>query len=112
MALISLGKVTVSSAGTPVIATTNQTSSSATFGCHAFMIEAWPTNTGLIYIGTAGMNKTTGVGVLAILGIPTDNTIPTYSATVSYAPQALNLTLIYIDAAVSGNGALVSAVRA
>lgn len=106
----SLGKITVTSAGTPVRATINESDPTAPYHCHAFLVEAWPTNTGKIYIGMNGMNKTTGVELLAILAVPTANTSPTFSATIAYAPNALTISDIYIDAENSNDGALVSVV--
>jgi hypothetical protein len=106
MALHSLGKIAVGSPGTPVQITVNQSTPSSRIGCQAIMVQTLPTNTGKIYVGLAGMNKTTLAQVLAILAVPTVNTIPAYSATLSYAPGGLNAADLYIDADNGGEGAL------
>lgn len=108
--LRSLGKITVPAAGTPVRATANQSVPAQPYLCHAIMVEAWPTNTGKVYVGLSGMNTTTGVNVLAILAVPTTNSIPTFSATIAAAPNALSADDVYIDVQTNGEAALVSVV--
>lgn len=111
MSLHALGKVTVVTAGTPVEVTINQTTPSARYAAHSFMVEALPANTGKIYVGFVGLNKGTLANVLAIIPVPTVNLIPSFSSTIAYAPGGFNLADIYIDADVNGEGALVSAIR-
>lgn len=106
--LHSLGKITVPSAGTPVRATSGQSDPSTPILCHAVLVEAWPTNTGKAYVGVASMNKTTGSNVLGILPIPTDNSIPTFSATNAAAPNGLNAADIYVDVQTNGEAVLIS----
>jgi hypothetical protein len=121
MALESLGFVTVASAGTPERATKNvgQTGSNLgpvgspgnRFPCHSFLVEALPTNTGKVYVGKrSAMNKTTGAGLLAILPIPTTNLLPSFSSTMSKSFNAFDLSTIWIDVEVSGDGVLISAI--
>jgi len=74
------------------------------------MVEAKFNNGGKIYIGTASFSKTTGVGLLAVLAIPTANMIPTFSATISFMPNGLNLADYWIDSESGSDGALLSAV--
>jgi hypothetical protein len=100
---ISFGRITVAQAGVPVRV------SSKTLKCHAIMIEALPTNTGKAYIGDKTLVKGS-TGEFAILAIPTANTIPVYSETISPAPDALNLFDYWIDVDVNGEGVLVSYV--
>ena len=107
MSLHSNGSTTVPSAGTPAPLISSQIRTA----CHAFMVEALPTNVGNIYIGLSNMNKATMVGVVAVLAKPTANTIPSFSSTVSYAPSALDLAQIFIDADSSGDGVVASYVR-
>lgn len=109
--LRSRGKVTVTSAGTPVRLTTNESTPSARLGCHAFMVESLSTNTGKIFIGTSGMNKTTLAGVVAILAIPTSNILPVFTVGFSGAPNAFNLADYYVDADNSGEAVLVSTLE-
>lgn len=105
----SFGKVTVSSAGTPVLASTNAPYPGPYTTANSLMIEAWPSNAGKIYIGVkANMNKSTGDGVIAILATPTSNSIPTFSVTVPYAPAAVDASQIWIDADNSGDAVIVS----
>ena len=103
--LKSLGKVTVATAGTPVKVTP------AITRCHSILVEVLPTNTGKIYIGDSTMNKSTLVVVFAILAIPTTNILQSFSATLSYAPDAFDASKIFLDADVNGEGALVSIIR-
>lgn len=108
--LRSLGKVTIPNAGTPVQATVNQSDPAQVFLCHAFLVESWPTNVGKIYVGLKNMDKSSGSNLLAVLAIPTTNSIPTFSATIAAAPNALSINDIYIDADTSNDSALVSVV--
>ncbi len=111
MALHALGKITVTTAGTPVQATVNQSVPSDRVGCNAIMIEVWWANTGKIYIcDRQAANTSTGVGVLAILAPPTTNFLPSFSATLPYAPGGLNAADLYINAEISNDGVLISYV--
>jgi hypothetical protein len=106
--LTSLGKVVVASKGTLVRATNNLSSPASKYLCHSIMIEVWPTNSGKIYIcDRQGANRTTGEGVVAILGIPTVNSIPTFTDTITGAIAAINLEQLWLDADIDGEGALV-----
>lgn len=106
--LHALGQTLVAVAGTPkqlqVPATINPPS------VHAFIIEALPSNLGKIYIGLAGLNKATMVGVLCILPVPSINLLPTFSMAVSAGANPLNLRDLWFDADTSGEGVIVSAV--
>ena len=108
MAWHSLGNVTVTTAGTPVRITINESSSTARLQCHAIMVEQIPGNSGRIIIGLSNLNSTTYVGALAILAIPTTNTLPSCNVGIGDAPNAFNAADYFIDATVSGEGALVS----
>ena len=108
--LQSFGMLTVVTPGTLVRFTANQVDPTARVECHSFMVEAKFNNGGKIYIGTASFNKTSGVGLLAVLAIPTANMIPTFSATISFMPNGLNLADYFIDSDSGGDGALLSAV--
>lgn len=104
----ALGKITAI-AGTPARITGNQSDPTARYQCHAIMVEALPTNSGNIYImDRANGNKTTMVGVLAILAVPTANIIPTYTVGFSGAPNPMNAASYYIDVDNTGEGGIVS----
>lgn len=105
---LSLGKVVVATAGTPVQATVNQTSPTAPLVCHAILVEVLPTNTGKIYVGLVGFSKTTLVGALAILPPPTTNSYANWGGSVGFAPNAVEASQVYIDADNSGEGVLIS----
>lgn len=104
MAWKSLGKVTVTTAGTPVRATSTSTPA------QSIMIQAFPTNVGLAYVGLSGMNKATGAGVLAIIGKPSADevSVPSVSASIPLAPAGLNVADLYIDADDNGAGVIIS----
>jgi hypothetical protein len=113
----SLGKVTVAAAGTPVIATTNETDPTKRFACQTVFFQQLESNTGKLYIcDRATANKTTLVGVLAVIPAPTvtgqvATVLPWAQVSVPSAPAALNAAEFWIDADVSSESALVSAVR-
>ena len=111
MPLLPLGKVTVVTAGTPEQVTKNLSAPNARFFCHSLLIETLPTNTGKIWFGVAGMNKSTYAGVVAVLPIPTANVLPSFSGTLNIAYDAFDLSLYYLDADISGEGVIVTALR-
>lgn len=108
----SLGKVTAT-AGTPARATVNQTDPTARFPCHAILFQALSTNTGKVYImeGNNAFSAATYTKCLAVIAVPTANSLPSASATVTYAPAAFNAADFYIDVQTTGEGCLVSAVK-
>ena len=106
MAIGSAGKVTVTSAGTPVRATTNESTPTARLGVQSFTVFAPSGNTGTnIYVGNSSMNKTTYAGVYAIIAKG-----GSASFSILNAPAGLNLNEIFIDADTSADVALVSYV--
>lgn len=114
MALHSLGKITVVTAGTPIQTTTNVNNGVSTFrqAAHSFMVEVLAANTGKVYVGIQTMNRTTLAGVFAVLAAPTTNILPTFTATVSFSAASFNMADIWLDVDNSGEGALVSIVIA
>ncbi len=112
------GKVVVGTAGTPVQIGPLPTVVAGPLGAqglstvHAFVIQALSGNTGKIYIGLAGLNKSTLVGVLVVLPVPTANLIPTFSASLTAAANALSLTDLWFDADNGGEGVTISGVVA
>jgi hypothetical protein len=107
--LIALGKFTTTP-GTPVPIISGPLPNTGGTKAHSFLVEALPTNSGRVYVGTATLNRSTLAGVYGILAIPTNNILPTFSATVTYSPNDLDLGLVYIDVDNSGEGALVSCI--
>ena len=114
MALRSLGRITVVTAGTPVRATFNETVEDIRFPVHAMLFQRDDsTETGFVYIGTsADMDPATGAGILAVLAVPTVNILPSFSATITLAAAGLDLRNYFVDADNNGEGCIVSAIRA
>lgn len=104
----ALGKVTVTTPGTPVALTINQTRPVARLAVHALLVQALSTNIGKLYLGTAALNKSTLAGVYAVLAIPTVNLIPTFSAALTLAPAGIQIQDMYLDADTAGEGVLVT----
>ena len=111
MATSELGKVVVTTAGTPVRATANLSNPAARYICKSYMVQAWPTNSGLAYVGKQSMVKATGVAVTAVLPAPSAATVPAFSASHEDAPAAFDMARIWIDAAVNGEAVLITVVR-
>ena len=109
--LVSFGKIAVAAAGTPVRATENQTDPALPYFCHAVMVEVDPSNTGKVWVGTSSsMDTATFADVVAILAAPSVNTLPTFSYTISYAINAINLGDLWIDVDTNGEGVVISAI--
>ena len=105
MGAISIGKVTVTTAGTPVQVTATSTR------CQAISLQALSTNTGKIYVGNAqAMSKSTLANVLGVVAVPTANTIP--SASISQQGTAgLDASSFWLDSDNSGEGVLVGLIQ-
>lgn len=84
------------------------------------LVQALPANTGLLYVlreelvdataGQVGDNRTTLAKVIGIIGAPTAATAtpPAFSFIMPNARDSEDLRRIWIDAAVNGEGALVT----
>ena len=109
MALVSFGKITVTSAGTLVRVTVNETDPAAAILAHSCLFEQIPGNTGKIYVFERSTGSaSTYVGCVAVLAIPTVNVLPSYSVSVLPVPAGISMNDFYIDAQVNGEGCLVS----
>ena len=112
---IPLGKVTVVTPGTLVQATVNRPDyTTKGVALHAVMFQAWPGNNGLVYVGLADMDKTTGENVLGIIPVPdtTDKFLPTFSMAITIAPNAFNGARWFIDADQAGDAVLITGLQA
>jgi hypothetical protein len=117
MSAHSLGYITVSTPGTPVRVSFNQADPTKAISCNGVLLQALfatngHKNTGLVYIlDRPNPNYTSGVGVLAILGIPTSASMGAYSASMPAAAAALNVCDFWIDADIAGDGVVASFIR-
>jgi len=119
--IADLGYVTVATPGTLVQATININTGSPQmpftrgyYPCHGILFQAYSSasasNVGRIYILRTGGDKSTGVGLLAVLAIPTANIIGSASFTLTLAEAALDASQFFLDADVSMDRCLVSAL--
>ncbi len=119
--IADLGYVTVVTPGTPVQATINIATGSPQmpftrgfYPVHGVLFQAYSSgagsNVGRIYILRSGGDKSTGVGLLAVLGIPSGPSIPSASFTITAAVADLDVAAFFIDADVSMDRCLISAL--
>src|SRR4029077_21130554 len=114
MSAHSLGFLLVTTPGKLIRFTFNQADPNKAISCNGILAEAMyltngHKNTGLVYIcDRPNPNYTSGVGVLAIIGIPTSANIGSYSASMPAAPAALNAGDFYVDADIAGDGVCAS----
>lgn len=109
------GKVVVTTGGTPVRATINQSNPAARVGLQSIMFQAHPANTGVMYIRLAGTNpiaddRTNNAFGLGFVAAPTSATQGPFPSITLSAPPAgapFNLADIYVDAGVNGNSVIV-----
>jgi hypothetical protein len=111
----SLGAVTVTTAGTPERITKLAPTSvqdAKRLGAKSARIQAMPDNTGLVYVGLAGMEGSPqGPNLLGVIPKPVSATtgpFETFEIHVEDVPAGLNLYDIFLDVTVSGEGAIVS----
>ena len=106
----AIGPIPVPTPGTPVsvlaAAPSDEMKAAGTWPLHGILFQAFQGNTGRVYVGSATMVKATLVGVYAVLAIPSDQTLPTFSAALTWSPNALRLEDFYVDADVADDGAL------
>lgn len=109
---LALGPARVTSAGTPIVLTVVLPASyQDQFPFHAIMLQALPSNTGQIYIGSPGLNKSTYAACGTILAPYTVIPLHTFSAALTIAPNGLAMKSFVIDADNSDEGVLVSILR-
>jgi hypothetical protein len=75
---------------------------------HAFLVQAMWNNTGRVFLGSAALVASTGVGLCWAGAIPTSNSIPAFSSALTLSPAGVDLSDFYLDAAVSGEGVLLT----
>jgi hypothetical protein len=103
--LVSLGKITVTTAGTPVRVAATVTNANTVF------FSTLSTQVGQqIYIGLSGLVKATFVNVLKILQKPlaTPATLDSWVVQSNVSMAAVDLSTIFVDADTSGDSVLVS----
>jgi|SRR5579863_1156162 len=99
-----LGVVTVASAGTPVPLSTDP----ALAAC-AILVATIPDLTGNIYFGGVNLNQTTLAGVMIKFNPPSSAGMPDHFLLQSEdAKNSLRVSDYWLDAAVSGAGALIT----
>ncbi len=99
-----LGKVTVASAGTPV-----PLSSDPSIRACAVLVATIPGLTGNIYIGGAGLNQNTLAHVMIKFNAPSVFGPPdSFLVEARDGHNALQVSEYFLDASVSGEGALVT----
>ena len=101
--LQTLGKVTVPSAGTPVQLSTK------TLNANSAYFQALSGNTGKMYVGLAGMIKTTLVNVLHVIVPPPASPLTLDSwDVVGITIGPIDFSQLWIDADTSTQGLLIS----
>jgi hypothetical protein len=111
MALVPFGKITVTSAGTPVRLTSTQSTPANRVGLQSITVQVLPANTGVIYVGDSTLNVSTGAGILAILPAPASATTGAFASvsfSIPLAPTGLNLADYYVDASTNTQSVIVS----
>jgi len=117
MPIIVVGKLSVAAAGTPQKVTDFQAYKDALAAVklspqfltvQAALFQAWTLNTGKVWIGNATMNKTTGVGMAAVLVAPSATSIPSFGASNHLAPAGIDLSGLFLDVDTNGEGPILT----
>jgi hypothetical protein len=106
-----LGKINPTP-GTPVQVTSLLTNPQASEPVHGVMVQARKANVGAAYVGNSAMSRSAETGLFAVLATPTSNTIPSFTAALTLAPNAINLADLWIDVDNLGDGVIVSVLIA
>lgn len=114
MPLIVLGEIPVPVPGTPIRLTdsaqylANAEGNVKFLTCQAVYFQTWVLNTGMVYLGTLGMVRATGVKVMKVFGIPTTAGADGHAIANQTTAAGVDLSAIYIDADQAGEGPLVT----
>lgn len=114
----TLGKITVTAAGTPerlaknfpdfdTAAEATANSRSGRIAARTLFVQALPTNTDNVFLGGAELNKTTGADVVAEL-LPGQ----VISITLDHGVNGINIFHWFVDANVNGEGIYASFLQA
>jgi len=106
-----LGKINPTP-GTPVAVVSLLPPSGYPEPVHGVLIQARRANVGYAFVGNRDMVAATDEGLYAQLAVPTVNTIPSFTAALTLAPNAINLADLYIDVITLGDGVIVSVLIA
>jgi len=99
-----LGKVTVASAGTPVPLSTDPT-----LRVCAILVATIPDLTGNVFLGGAGLNQNSLAGVMIMFNAPSvSGPLDFFLLEPKSGHNSLQLSEYFLDASVSGEGALVT----
>lgn len=109
--LQSLGRITTT-IGTRKRLTDNLPDPAARCACHAVLVQALPANGGKCYVGDATLVGATLAGAIAVIAAPSGAVIPSFSAALTLAPNAINVADLYLDVDANGEGVLVSVLVA
>ncbi len=111
MAVRSLGRVVVATAGTPVRLTANEADPTARVAAHSITVQAWHANVDVVYIGDReAMVRATGVGVLEVLPIPVAGGFIKFTVTHVNAPVGFNVANLWLDVDTNDEGVLVQVI--
>jgi len=102
----SLGLVVTPAPGTPVQVITTR------FGAQTIKCTARKGNTGLVFIGGKGMNKTSGANVFGVVGIPpATGQWPDLTFTAQVMANTFEASAFYVDADQANDGVYVTVVQ-
>lgn len=85
---------------------------------HGILLQALPGNTGVVYIGGSAIVRASYTGLYGMLGVPALNaggqptSLPTFTAALTLAPNAIKLSDFYIDADQANDGVIASVLIA
>ena len=111
-----LGKFTVTVPGTLVRIYTPPLPGQG-LSIHAIQFQAAPTNQGIVYVGTAGLVRSTLANVFGLVARPSYDAdgkpvaLPAWAAAHTIAPNGLNLETFYIDADEASDAVIVTYIR-
>jgi hypothetical protein len=105
MQVISLGKITVTTAGTPVRATATSTLA------YKIIVEPLVGNTGKSYVGTSALTVSTGAGLIkTFLPVATNGFNDIWEICAEDGGNALDVSAFWFDVQTSGQGVTLSYV--
>lgn len=112
--LLTPGPVKVSAPGTPVnLSAAVRAAFPQNLGYQfqsfqAVLLQALPANAGSVYIGGAGLNKTTLAACVAVLVAPGSGQPGSFAQTNPLSPAGVDLGALWLDADQANDGVLVS----
>lgn len=104
----AVGKFTVVVPGTLVRVTSQKADPAASYPVHGVLFQVLPANVGRVYVGASNMSRVNRTGLFGMLAAPSGALLPSFSVSLTIAPNGIALGDFYLDADTADDGVIVT----